>query len=154
MDNPMPRGIVMNDIVTVASNAGTFNTLVAAVKASGLADTLQDGGPFTLFAPTDAAFAKLPRGAIDELLADNDKLKAVLTYHVVPGSLMASDIVKMSGAELETVNGASVRVTLRDGNVFIDGAKVVSTNIIASNGIIHVIDAVIVPGPAAVVAGD
>jgi uncharacterized surface protein with fasciclin (FAS1) repeats len=144
----------MNDIVTVASNAGTFNTLVAAVKASGLADTLQDDGPFTVFAPTDAAFAKLPRGAIDGLLADNDKLKAVLTYHVVPGSLMASDIVKMGGAELETVNGASVRVTLRDGNVFIDGAKVVSTNIIASNGIIHVIDAVIVPGPAAVVAGD
>ena len=144
----------MNDIVTVASNAGTFNTLVAAVKASGLADTLQDDGPFTVFAPTDAAFAKLPRGAIDALLADNDKLKAVLTYHVVPGSLMASDIVKMGGAELETVNGASVRVTLRDGNVFIDGAKVVSTNIIASNGIIHVIDAVIVPGPAAVVAGD
>jgi uncharacterized surface protein with fasciclin (FAS1) repeats len=144
----------MNDIVTVASNAGTFNTLVAAVKASGLADTLQDDGPFTVFAPTDAAFAKLPRGAIDGLLADNDKLKAVLTYHVVPGSLMASDIVKMGGAELETVNGASVRVTLRDGNVFIDGAKVISTNIIASNGIIHVIDAVIVPGPAAVVAGD
>lgn len=144
----------MNDIVTVASNAGTFNTLVAAVKASGLADTLQNDGPFTVFAPTDAAFAKLPRGSIDALLSDNDKLKAVLTYHVVPGSLMASDIVKMGGAELETVNGASVRVTLRGGNVFIDGAKVVSTNIIASNGIIHVIDAVIVPGPAAVVAGD
>lgn len=144
----------MNDIVTVASNAGTFNTLVAAVKASGLADTLQNDGPFTVFAPTDAAFAKLPRGSIDALLADNDKLKAVLTYHVVPGSLMASDIVKMSGGEVETVNGESVRVTLRDGTVFIDGAKVVSTNIIASNGIIHVIDAVIVPGPAAVAAGD
>lgn len=144
----------MNDIVTVASNAGTFNTLVAAVKASGLADTLQNDGPFTVFAPTDAAFAKLPRGSIDALLADNDKLKAVLTYHVVPGSLMASDIVKMGGGEVETVNGESVRVTLRDGTVFIDGAKVVSTNIIASNGIIHVIDAVIVPGPAAVAAGD
>lgn len=154
MDSPMPRGIEMNDIVTVASNAGTFNTLVAAVKASGLADTLQNDGPFTVFAPTDAAFAKLPRGSIDALLADNDKLKAVLTYHVVPGSLMASDIVKMSGGEVETVNGESVRVTLRDGTVFIDGAKVVSTNIIASNGIIHVIDAVIVPGPAAVAAGD
>lgn len=154
MDSPMPRGIEMNDIVTVASNAGTFNTLVAAVKASGLADTLQNDGPFTVFAPTDAAFAKLPRGSIDALLADNDKLKAVLTYHVVPGSLMASDIVKMSGGEVETVNGESVRVTLRDGTVFIDGAKVVSTNIIASNGIIHVIDAVIVPGPAAIVAGD
>jgi uncharacterized surface protein with fasciclin (FAS1) repeats len=144
----------MNDIVTVASNAGTFNTLVAAVKAAGLADILQNDGPFTVFAPTDAAFAKLPRGAIEALLADNDKLKAVLTYHVVPGSLMASDIVKMGAGEIETVNGAPVQVTLRDGKVFVDGAKVVSTNIIASNGIIHVIDAVIVPGPAAVVAGD
>jgi uncharacterized surface protein with fasciclin (FAS1) repeats len=144
----------MNDIVTVASNAGTFNTLVAAVKAAGLADILQNDGPFTVFAPTDAAFAKLPRGAIEALLADNDKLKAVLTYHVVPGSLMASDIVKMGAGEIETVHGAPVQVTLRDGKVFVDGAKVVSTNIIASNGIIHVIDAVIVPGPAAVVAGD
>jgi uncharacterized surface protein with fasciclin (FAS1) repeats len=144
----------MNDIVTVASNAGTFNTLVAAVKAAGLADILQNDGPFTVFAPTDAAFAKLPRGAIEALLADNDKLKAVLTYHVVPGSLMASDIVKMGAGEIETVNGAPVQVTLRDGKVFVDGAKVVSTNIIASNGIIHVIDAVIVPGPAAVVAAD
>jgi uncharacterized surface protein with fasciclin (FAS1) repeats len=124
------------------------------VKAAGLADILQDDGPFTVFAPTDAAFAKLPQGAIEALLADNDKLKAVLTYHVVPGSLMASDIVKMGAGEIETVNGAPVQVTLRDGKVFVDGAKVVSTNIIASNGIIHVIDAVIVPGPAAVVAGD
>lgn len=150
----MHQVLVMNDIVTVASNAGTFNTLVAAVKAAGLADILQNDGPFTVFAPTDAAFAKLPRGAIEALLADNDKLKAVLTYHVVPGSLMASDIVKMGAGEIETVNGAPVQVTLRDGKVFVDGAKVVSTNIIASNGIIHVIDAVIVPGPAAVVAGD
>ena len=154
MDNPMDQVLVMNDILTVASNAGTFNTLVAAVRASGLADTLQDDGPFTVFAPTDAAFAKLPREAIDALLADNDKLKAVLTYHVVPGSLMASDIVKLGEREIETVNGESVRVTLRDGNVFVDGAKVVSTNIIASNGIIHVIDAVIAPSPAAVVTGD
>lgn len=150
----MHQVLVMNDIVTVASNAGTFNTLVAAVKAAGLADILQNDGPFTVFAPTDAAFAKLPRGAIEALLADNDKLKAVLTYHVVPGSLMASDIVKMGAGEIETVNGAPVQVTLRDGKVFVDGAKVVSTNIIASNGIIHVIDAVIVPGPAAVVAAD
>ena len=153
MDKPMPNGIAMNDIVTIASNAGTFNTLVAAVKAADLVDTLQQVGPFTVFAPTDTAFAKLPKGAIDALLADNEKLKAVLTYHVVPGNLMASDIISMGEGEVETVNGASLSVTLRDGNVFVDGARVVSANIVASNGVIHVIDAVLVPSPAAVAAG-
>lgn len=144
------------DIVDNAVNSADHTTLVAAVKAAGLVDTLKGKGPFTVFAPTNAAFHMLPEEAVQNLLKpeNKDKLTAVLTYHVVPGSLMASDIVKMGAGEIETVNGAPVQVTLRDGKVFVDGAKVVSTNIIASNGIIHVIDAVIVPGPAAVVAGD
>ncbi|HMA21347.1 MAG TPA: fasciclin domain-containing protein [Gemmatimonadaceae bacterium] len=144
----------MNDIVAVASNAGTFNTLVAAVKAANLVETLQGPGPFTVFAPTDAAFAKLPKSAFEALLADTEKLKAVLTYHVVPGRILSSDIIKMGEATPETVNGAPVHVTLRDGSVFVDEAKVVSADILASNGVIHVIDAVIVPAPATAGAGN
>ena len=143
----------MKDIVDVAASAGTFNTLVAAVKAAGLVETLQGSGPFTVFAPTDDAFAKLPKGTIDALLKDKEKLTAILTYHVLPGRVTSGDIVKMGGGTPATVNGAPVNVTLRDGKVYVDEARVVSADILASNGVIHVIDAVILPSMAPAGAG-
>lgn len=142
--NP-PETTASKDIVAVASGAGQFNTLVAAVKAAGLVETLQGPGPFTVFAPTDAAFAKLPAGTIEALLADKTKLASILTYHVVPGKVMAADIVKMGGANPATVNGAPVSITIRDGQVYVDGARVATADVQASNGVIHVIDAVIMP---------
>jgi uncharacterized surface protein with fasciclin (FAS1) repeats len=139
----------MNDIVAVAANAGQFNTLIAAVKAAGLVETLQGAGPFTVFAPTDAAFAKLPKGTVEALLKDKEKLTAILTYHVVPGKVMAADIVRSGGADPATVNGAPVSITIRDGLVYVDAAQVTTADIQASNGVIHVIDSVIIPAPAA-----
>lgn len=130
------------DIVDVAVGAGTFNTLVAAVTAAGLADTLKGDGPFTVFAPNDAAFAKIPADQLDALLADKDALVKVLTYHVVPGKVMAADVGKADGAK--TVEGSTISIDTSDG-VTVDGAKVVATDIIASNGVIHVIDTVIMP---------
>lgn len=132
------------DIVTVASEAGSFQTLVAAVKAAGLADTLKGPGPFTVFAPTDEAFAKLPAGTVENLLKpeNKSKLAAILTYHVVPGKVMASDVKTMS---VKTVNGQSVDLKVSGSSVTIDGASVVKTDIPASNGVIHVIDTVIMP---------
>jgi len=111
-------------------------------------ETLQGTGPFTIFAPSDEAFAKLPAGTVEALLADKEKLTAILTYHVVPGKVMASDIVSAGGAKPATVNGASVNVTIRDGQVYVDGARVVTADVPASNGVIHIIDSVIMP-PAA-----
>ena len=133
------------DIVDIAVAAGSFNTLAAALGAAGLVDTLKGDGPFTVFAPTDEAFAKLPAGTVESLLLpeNRDKLIAILTYHVVPGKVMAADVVKLTGAT--TVNGADVSVRVNGGNVMIDNANVVKTDIVASNGIIHVIDAVILP---------
>jgi len=131
------------DIVDTAVAAGSFTTLVKAVQAAGLVDTLKSPGPFTVFAPTDEAFAKLPAGTIENLLANPDQLKAVLTYHVVAGKVMASDVVKMKSAK--TVQGSSARIQARGGKVMIDKANVVQTDILASNGVIHVIDAVILP---------
>ena len=133
------------DIVDVAVSAGQFNTLAAALEAAGLVDTLKGDGPFTVFAPTDAAFAKLPAGTIESLLKpeNKDQLIAILTYHVVPGNVMAADVVGLSSAT--TVNGADIAITLEDGNVFVDNATVVKTDIGASNGVIHVIDTVILP---------
>jgi len=130
------------DIVAVASNAGSFGTLVTAIEAAGLVETLQGTGPFTVFAPTDAAFAKLPKADLDALLADKDKLTAVLTYHVVPGKVMAADVVGLDSAK--TVQGQSLRIAATDG-VTVDGAKVVQTDIAASNGVIHGIDTVVLP---------
>ena len=140
------------NIVEVAVAAGNFNTLVAAVKAAGLAETLQGPGPFTVFAPTDAAFAKLPAGTVQALLADKTKLAAILTYHVVPGTVMAGDIVKTNGATPTTVNGQRLDIMVRDGKVYVNGAQVVSADIAASNGVIHVIDTVVLP-PAARAGG-
>jgi uncharacterized surface protein with fasciclin (FAS1) repeats len=141
------------NIVQIASTSGNFNTLVAAVKAAGLAETLQGDGPFTVFAPTDAAFAKLPPGTVDALLADHEKLASILTYHVVPGKVMASDIVKSNGANPTTVNGQALDVVVRDGKVYVNDARVVTTDIVASNGVIHVIDAVLIPSAAPAPAG-
>lgn len=129
-------------IVEVASGNGSFNTLVAAVKAAGLAETLSGKGPFTVFAPTDAAFAKLPPGTVDALLKDVPKLKAILTYHVVAGNVMAKDV---KTGMVPTVNGQSLNVVAGASGVTVDGAKVTATDVAASNGVIHVIDTVVLP---------
>lgn len=132
----------MANIVETAVAAGTFKTLVTAVKAAGLADTLSGPGPFTVLAPTDEAFAKLPAGTVDGLLKDIPKLTAVLTYHVIPGKLMAADVIKLASAK--TVQGQSVTIASING-VKVNGANVVKTDIETDNGVIHVIDAVILP---------
>ena len=133
------------DIVDTAVAAGSFKTLVAAVTAAGLVDTLKGPGPFTVFAPTDEAFAKLPAGTVDDLLKpeNKDKLVAILTYHVVPGKVMAADL---AGKETmaKTVQGGEVAIKAMDG-VTVDGAKVVTADVAADNGVIHVIDTVIMP---------
>ena len=131
------------DIVDTAVAAGDFSTLVTAVKAAGLVETLKGEGPFTVFAPTDAAFAKVPTDTLNALLADKAALANVLTYHVVAGKVMAADVVKLTSAV--TVQGQSVSIEVKDGKVYVDGAQVVATDIKASNGVIHVIDAVILP---------
>lgn len=133
------------DIVDTAVGAGQFKTLVAAVKAAGLVDTLKGEGPFTVFAPTDEAFAKLPEGTVANLLKpeNKDKLTAILTYHVVSGKVMAADAAKLSTAK--TVNGKELTIKAKDGKVMIDKATVVKTDIDASNGVIHVIDSVLMP---------
>jgi uncharacterized surface protein with fasciclin (FAS1) repeats len=130
------------DIVDTAVAAGSFNTLVTAVQEAGLVDTLKGDGPFTLFAPTDEAFAKLPEGTIEALLQDKEALTKVLTYHVVPGKVMANDVVKLASAR--TVQGQSINIDSSSG-VMVDNANVIRTDIETSNGVIHVIDAVILP---------
>jgi uncharacterized surface protein with fasciclin (FAS1) repeats len=133
------------DIVDTAVAAGQFKTLAAALTSAGLVDTLKGSGPFTVFAPTDAAFAKLPAGTVDTLLKSENKAKltAILTYHVVAGKVMAADVVKLK--ETKTVNGAMVAVKVDGGNVMINNAKVTTADIAASNGVIHVIDTVLLP---------
>jgi uncharacterized surface protein with fasciclin (FAS1) repeats len=130
------------DIVDTAVSAGQFKTLVKAVQEAGLVDTLKGEGPFTVFAPTDAAFAKLPAGTLEALLKDKQKLSAILTYHVVPGQVMAAQV--KPGA-VKTVQGQSLTVSTREGAVMVDNARVVKTDITASNGVIHVIDTVVLP---------
>jgi uncharacterized surface protein with fasciclin (FAS1) repeats len=141
------------DIVAVAIENGSFTTLVSALKTAGLVETLQGKGPFTVFAPTDAAFAKLPPGALDALLADKAQLTKVLTYHVVPGSYPAAKLLQDGAGTLGTVNGQPLTVSIRDGKVYVDDAQVVMTDVMASNGIIHVIDAVILPKSTVGAAG-
>lgn len=131
-----------DDIVDIAVGAGTFETLVAAVTAAGLVDTLKGDGPFTVFAPTDEAFAALPEGTVEALLADIPALTAILTYHVVAGRVMSTDL--SDGMMAETVNGQSITIGTMNG-VTVNGANVITANIEASNGVIHVIDAVILP---------
>lgn len=133
------------DIVDVAVENGSFNTLVAAVQAADLVDTLKGEGPFTVFAPTDEAFAKLPSGTVESLLKpeNKDQLVAILTYHVVSGKVMAADVMKVDSAT--TVNGQSIMISSKDGKVMVDNANVIVTDVEASNGVIHVIDSVILP---------
>ena len=135
-----------SDIVATTANAGQFTTLASLLTKAGLVDTLKGSGPFTVFAPTDAAFAKVPPATLDALAADPAKLKAVLLYHVVAGKVAAADVVKLTSAK--TVNGASVKIKVDSGNVYVDDALVTSPDVIASNGIIHVIDSVLLPPPA------
>lgn len=137
-----PGAWAASDIVDTAAGAGNFNTLVTAVKAAGLVDTLKGPGPFTVFAPTDAAFAKVPKADLDALLADKDKLTAVLTYHVVPGKVMAAQV---KPGNVKTVQGGEITVAVDGGSVKVDNATVTQTDIETSNGVIHVIDTVIMP---------
>jgi uncharacterized surface protein with fasciclin (FAS1) repeats len=129
-------------IVEIAASSGSFETLVTALKTAGLADALSAEGPFTVFAPTDEAFAKLPAGTIEALLADKEKLTAVLTYHVVAGKVMAKDVMGMTSAT--TAQGKKVTFDTSNG-VMVNNAKVVKADIVASNGVIHVIDTVLIP---------
>jgi uncharacterized surface protein with fasciclin (FAS1) repeats len=132
----------MADIVDTAVNAGSFNTLVSAVKAAGLVETLKGAGPFTVFAPTDEAFAKLPAGTVEGLLKDLPKLKKILTYHVVAGKVMAADVVKLKSAK--TVEGSEVKINASSG-VKINDSTVTTPDVATDNGVIHIIDTVLLP---------
>ena len=131
------------DIIETAAAAGSFNTLAAAIEAAGLTETLKGEGPFTVFAPTDEAFAKLPEGTVDALLQDKAKLTEILTYHVVPGQVSSEQVAALSSAK--TVNGADLAITVMDGKVMVGPATVTQTDIAATNGVIHVIDQVLLP---------
>lgn len=133
--------VMAQDVVDTAVKAGNFTTLVTAIKAAGLVDTLKGPGPFTVFAPTDAAFAKVPKATLDALLADKAALTKVLTYHVVPGKVMAADV---KAGKVKTVQGQELTITTT-GGVMVDNAKVVATDVAASNGVIHAIDTVLMP---------
>jgi uncharacterized surface protein with fasciclin (FAS1) repeats len=154
LENPMKKTLIASflalgmslsaqakDIVDTAVGAGNFKTLAAALTAAGLVDTLKGKGPFTVFAPTDEAFAKVPKADLDALLKDKAKLTAVLTYHVVPGKVMASDV---KAGKVKTVQGSQLTVSTM-GGVKVDGANVIKTDIVADNGVIHVIDSVVIP---------
>jgi uncharacterized surface protein with fasciclin (FAS1) repeats len=140
-----PKPAPAKDIVDTAVAAGSFKTLAAALQAAGLIETLKGPGPFTVFAPTDEAFAKLPAGTVDSLLepANKEKLVSILTYHVVAGKVLAAQVVKMNSAK--TVNGQSISISANGCTVMVDNAKVVKTDIVCSNGVIHVIDSVLMP---------
>ena len=141
----MLTAVTTSDLVETAVAAGQFGTLAAALTAAGLIDTLKSAGPFTVFAPTDEAFAKLPKGTVEDLLKPENKAKltAILTYHVVSGKVMAADVVKMTSAK--TVQGSSAKVSTMGGGVMIDASHVTKADIVASNGVIHVIDTVLMP---------
>lgn len=130
------------DIIDTARSAGSFGTLLAAIDAAGLTDTLKGKGPFTVFAPNDAAFAKLPAGTVDALLKDREKLAKILTYHVVAGEVVAKDV---KPGKVTTVEGSKLNITRGTGGVKVDNANVVATDVMASNGVIHVIDTVVMP---------
>jgi uncharacterized surface protein with fasciclin (FAS1) repeats len=142
---PAAAGSAQKDIVDTAVAAGTFNTLATALQAAGLADTLKGKGPFTVFAPTDEAFSKLPAGTVESLLKpeNKEKLKAILLYHVVSGDVTAAQVVKPSSAK--TINGQDLKLTVNDGTVMVNDATVVKADVLVSNGVIHVIDTVLLP---------
>jgi uncharacterized surface protein with fasciclin (FAS1) repeats len=135
----------VKDIVDTAVGAGSFKTLVAAVTAAKLVDTLKSAGPFTVFAPTDEAFAKLPAGTVEGLLKDIPKLTAILTYHVVAGKVLAADVVKMDGQDAKTVQGAAIKISTTGGVKLNGTSTVTATDILCTNGVIHIIDSVILP---------
>ena len=140
----MTQTLALETVVATAAGNADFSTLVAAVKAAGLVDTLNGPGPFTIFAPTNAAFAKLPKGTVEELLKPENKAKltAILTYHVVAGKVLAADV---KTGMVKTVQGGELDVKVADGGVTVDGAKILETDIIGTNGVIHVIDSVVLP---------
>lgn len=142
---PMPQPT--QDIVEIASGDKQFETLVAALQAAGLVDALKGDGPFTVFAPTNDAFNKLPKGTVEQLLKpeNKDRLVDLLTYHVYPGKLVASDLMKLNGKEIKMLNGKPAKIKVKNGSVFIDGAKVTTPDVMAKNGVIHVIDTVMIP---------
>ena len=142
---PAVAGAAKTDIVDTAVAAGTFNTLATALQAAGLADTLKTQGPFTVFAPTDEAFSKLPAGTVESLLKpeNKEKLKAILLYHVVAGDVSAAQVMKMSSAK--TVEGQDVKITVTDGAVMVNNADVIKADVLATNGVIHVLDTVLLP---------
>lgn len=137
----------MKDLVDIAVEDGRFKTLATALKAADLVDTLKGKGPFTVFAPTDEAFAKLPKETLNDLLKpeNKEKLADILTYHVTPGKITSQDVVKLNGKEITMVNGKKAKIKVKNNEVFIDGAKVIITDIEGKNGVIHVIDTVIMP---------
>ena len=143
MDTKMVKNSVKNDIVQTAINAGNFTTLATALTEAGLVDALKGKGPFTVFAPTDEAFKNLPKGALDNLLKDKETLKNVLLYHVVSGNVSSKDVVKLDKAT--TLNGSDLKIKTSDGKVMINDADVIGADVEASNGIIHVIDKVLLP---------
>lgn len=146
VSTPVVAGSAKTDIVDSAVAAGNFNTLAAALKAGDLIDTLKGTGPFTVFAPTDAAFAKIPKAQLDALLADKARLQAVLTYHVISGKVMAADVLKLASAK--TVSGLAIKISTADGVKLNGNTNVTATDIEASNGVIHVIDTVLMPPTA------
>jgi uncharacterized surface protein with fasciclin (FAS1) repeats len=131
------------NVVETAAAAGQFTTLASLLQQAGLVDELSDGGPYTVFAPTDEAFAQVPKETLDGLAADPEKLKSVLLYHVVEGSVPSSEVVNVDSAE--TLNGQAVSIDVRDGQVYVDDAKVTTPDVMASNGVIHVVDQVLIP---------
>jgi len=135
----------MHDIIDTAVAAGNFKTLASALTAAGLIETLKGPGPFTVFAPTDEAFAKLPAGTVDELLKDVPKLKDILTYHVVSGKVMAADVMKMDGKSAATVNGAELKIGTQSGVTLNSNVHVTKTDIDCTNGVIHCVDSVLMP---------
>jgi len=135
----------MHDIIDTAVAAGSFKTLASAVTAAGLIDTLKGTGPFTVFAPNDEAFAKLPAGTVDDLLKDIPKLKAILTYHVVAGKVMAADVLKMDGQSATTVNGETLQISTTGGVKLNGNVHVTKTDIECTNGVIHIVDTILLP---------
>lgn len=133
------------NIVEVAASAGSFKTLLAAAEAAGLVEALSGEGPLTVFAPTDEAFAKLPEGTVEALLKDKEKLAAILKYHVVSGKVMAADVVKLNGKTAKTLHGGELTIKIDGETVHIGSAKVIKVDVAASNGVIHVIDTVLLP---------
>ncbi len=142
-----PQAPMLGTIVDVAASNSTFSTLVAAVKAADLVGVLSSAGPFTVLAPTNDAFAKLPAGTVENLLKPENKamLVKILTYHVIAGKVLSGDVIKLNGQAAPTVNGATVAITVKDGKVMVNTANVIAVDVAASNGVIHVIDAVLLP---------